>query len=304
MDIKFLREFLALSQCLNYSAAAKQLFISQSMLSKHVMSMEDELGAKLLIRDGRSVRLTAAGKLFADRCHKILECYDNTRQEISDLEKAVESVLKIGYLYATTHDYFPEACADFHKNHPNVRVSVAALEVDEITEGVRNGTLDLGYTISPSGLIKDLESSLFSKDCYGICCRKNHPLARKKNLTLANLKGYKILMPDPKDMPSVSRATRQVFDGCGYKPDFCEDMHDIGSIKPFLLTSGGVALAPSHIVNHLDKNYVFIPLEDVEIHPHTIACWKASHESEMLLDFIDSMHKAYKAREDKMEQDN
>lgn len=292
MDISFLREFAILSRCLSYSAAAKQLYISQPVLSKHVMAIEKELGSKLLIRDGRSVRLTEAGKLFAERAEEMLRCYEAARQEIRDLEKRVESVLTVGYLLATTSDYFPRACQAFHQIHPEVRVSVAALEVDEIISGVREGSLDIGYTVVSEGQFKDLMTATFIRDYYGIICQSSHPLAKRSSITLADLKDQRILMPNPEHMPSVASASRQVFEGCGYEPDFCEEMRDIGAIRPFLLTTEGVAFTLGHIVRYFEKDYVFVPLDDLKMRPCAAACWKPSHESEILLDFVSCMREA------------
>lgn len=292
MDISFLREFVTLSRCLSYSAAAKQLYISQPVLSKHVMAIEKELGSKLLIRDGRSVRLTEAGRLFAERAEEMLRCYDATRQEIRDLEKRVESVLTVGYLLATTGDYFPRACRAFHFIHPEVRVSVAALEVDEIIAGVREGLLDIGYTVISEGQINDLETATFIRDRYGIICLSSHSLASRSSISIADLEGQRILIPSSEHMPSVASASRQAFEGCGYEPDFCEEMRDIGAIRPFLLTTEGVVFTLGHIVRYFEEDYVFVPVDDLKIRPCAAACWKPSHESEVLLDFVSCMREA------------
>lgn len=292
MDISFMREFLTLSRCLNFSAAARQLYVSQPMLSKHVMAIEKELDAKLLIRDGRSVRLTEAGRLFAERAEQMIQCFDTTRQEIRDLEKRVESVLTVGYLLATTGDYFPRACKAFHAIHPEVRVSVAALEVDEIIAGVREGSLDIGYTVISEGQIKDLETSLFIRDRYGVICLRSHPLAKRSSISLDDLEGQRILVPNPKHMPSVASASKRAFEGCGYEPDFCEEMRDIGAIRPYLLTTGGVAFTLGHIVRYFEDDYVFVPIDGIDIRPYAAACWKPSHESEILLNFVECMREA------------
>ena len=72
MDISVLREFLDLTRSLNYSASARRLQIAQSTLSKHVGSLEKEVGARLFVRDSHSVRLTSAGKVFASSLQPLL----------------------------------------------------------------------------------------------------------------------------------------------------------------------------------------------------------------------------------------
>jgi hypothetical protein len=62
MDSDRLNEFIVLAEKLNYSKASKMLFISQSVLSRHIMDLEEELGVRLFDRDYRNVSLTSAGK--------------------------------------------------------------------------------------------------------------------------------------------------------------------------------------------------------------------------------------------------
>ena len=85
MNINYLREFVTLSKFLNYSRAAKELFISQSSLSYHIISVENELGFSLFEREPTGISLTAAGKLFLLSCQRILADYDASVQQCSDI---------------------------------------------------------------------------------------------------------------------------------------------------------------------------------------------------------------------------
>ena len=82
MDIDLLNEFVTLTKCLNYSKAAEQLYISQSVLSRHIQSLETRLGVELLARSKHSVSLTPIGEIFAADAEKIIGMY----------EKAIEHV--------------------------------------------------------------------------------------------------------------------------------------------------------------------------------------------------------------------
>lgn len=72
MKTETLYEFLVLSKTLNYSKAAENLYISQSVLSKHIQEMEKELGTKLLFRSTHEVSLTQAGMILAQKQRSLL----------------------------------------------------------------------------------------------------------------------------------------------------------------------------------------------------------------------------------------
>lgn len=75
MKTEHLREFAVLAQHLNFTVAAKELFIAQSTLSAHMAQLEDELGFALLERKGE-VRLTVAGSIFLEKATEALNLLD------------------------------------------------------------------------------------------------------------------------------------------------------------------------------------------------------------------------------------
>lgn len=86
MDIELMREFIVLSQTLNYTKAAEKLHLTQPTLSKHVVSIEKELACQLLTRDRRRVELTDAGEIFAASAIQIVDTYDETQLKISEIQ--------------------------------------------------------------------------------------------------------------------------------------------------------------------------------------------------------------------------
>ena len=67
MDIKLLKTFVTVANHSSFTDAAKELYIAQSAVSKHITQLEKELGVQLFLRDTRMVRLTAAGEAFYQR---------------------------------------------------------------------------------------------------------------------------------------------------------------------------------------------------------------------------------------------
>ena len=84
MDIRYLRSFVAVAQCLSFTKAAERIYIGQSALSKQIADLEAELGVELFMRHHRSLELTPAGKTLLKEginlIDKVAEMIEKTRQ--------------------------------------------------------------------------------------------------------------------------------------------------------------------------------------------------------------------------------
>ena len=65
MELRHLRYFTAVAEHLNYSEASRRIHVAQPAISQTILDLEEELGVRLLLRDRRTVRLTAAGEILA-----------------------------------------------------------------------------------------------------------------------------------------------------------------------------------------------------------------------------------------------
>lgn len=99
MKIEYLREFLTLSETLNFSNAARMLGISQPVLSAHVKSLEAEVGLRLFERDKHSVSLSDVGCAMLPTVRSIIVQYDRLGQIASQFANKISSQLNVGYLY-------------------------------------------------------------------------------------------------------------------------------------------------------------------------------------------------------------
>ena len=83
MELEQLRVFLAVAEHESFSAAARALFVSHSTTSRAVAALERELGAALLLREGRTVRLTREGEILQAEAKRLLE-------QVEELKAAVK----------------------------------------------------------------------------------------------------------------------------------------------------------------------------------------------------------------------
>ena len=118
-----------------FSAAARKLNMSTTMVSNHVQALEERLGARLLNRTTRKVSLTEVGKAYYDRCVQILADIEQADDIAGALQSTPRGTLRI---YTNTHivQFLSPVVTDFLASYPDVKVDLAIGErnVDMIDE--------------------------------------------------------------------------------------------------------------------------------------------------------------------------
>lgn len=137
----------------SYAEAARRLGLTRSAVSKAVMELEQQLGARLLDRTTRRVTPTEAGLAYYDRCLAILAQVEETEAQISRLHDEPKGVLKVNAPMSFGALYLGDAVADFMIRYADLKVELTLTDrfVDPLEEGV-DATVRIG-TLSDSSLI-------------------------------------------------------------------------------------------------------------------------------------------------------
>jgi DNA-binding transcriptional LysR family regulator len=144
MTTEQLQHFLMLAECLNYTAAAERLFISQSTLSRSISAFEAELQTKLFERGKNRVTLTPAGKLMRDRAPEMLYRMHALEVDCRELGDGVRGRLHIGI--PDDQQVTPQAvraAARFHRDNPNITLVYDAGPLDELKTRLVTGACDV-----------------------------------------------------------------------------------------------------------------------------------------------------------------
>ena len=120
MTTERLYEFIVLSQTLNYKKAAKQLFLTQSILSRHIMEMEKELGFKLFIRDTRNVALTEAGKSLSQDMLRIIGDCDDVMTRLRSENRKSSASLSVGCTDSCLCRQYIDFIRSFAQEHSDI----------------------------------------------------------------------------------------------------------------------------------------------------------------------------------------
>ena len=184
MDLRQIRYFITVAEERNITRAAEKLNLSQPPLSRALMELEDELGCTLLIRGKRHVTLTPEGLALKRRGEQLLALSDMTKAEISEMKNGMSGTLYLGHVDSGGPSLAAEWIQSFSKDFPNVTYNLWCGTVDDLTDRLRSGLLDLAITLSPSS--SDLLEGIpvFSESWIAIIPR-THRLGQSKKSTVS-----------------------------------------------------------------------------------------------------------------------
>lgn len=185
-----IRFFLEAAECLNFTEAAKRLFVAQSTLSKQIALLEDELGLKLFYRSNRTVGLTPAGSLFRGEMekveHRLTEAIDRARH----VNRGLDGTLSVGILDIIDPSLFVSPLLKlFQERYPRVELSISLCGFSKLREGLEKGLLDVGFGKGFDLFsLPDLEGMEVYQNSPSILMPSRHPLALADRLEVPQLK--------------------------------------------------------------------------------------------------------------------
>ncbi len=198
MEIEYLREFATVAELGSFSRAAEELCISQSSLSKHILTLERELGTPLLIRNSRNVMPTPTGMEILPRAQKIqqlgLEIHAIATQQMQR-EKAILRIVSIPVMaqYNITG-----MLAQFRRSFPDVILEVQECEQSEIRGVLEQGQCELAFCRKDITQEDDtrMEFLPFCQDELIAVVSKDDPLAQQDHISLSDLRDAPLLFLD------------------------------------------------------------------------------------------------------------
>ena len=154
-------------------------------------ALEREVGATLLDRGSRGVRLTDAGRTLVAHTDAILSRIEDAEEELAALAGLRGGRLRLASFQSAGATLVPRAVAGFHDRHAQVELSMIEAEPDDAQERLRNGDIDVALVYDferlPGTLGEDLELTHLIDDCYDAVLARDHPLAERRRVRLAEL---------------------------------------------------------------------------------------------------------------------
>src|SRR4051812_2445957 len=181
-----LRIFRAVSKRLSFTAASRDVHLSQSAVSMQMQQLETAVGTPLFARAGPRFTLTEAGEKILEYCGRFDALLEEARESIESLSGPYSGTLKICAVGSAIY-FAPSLLALFTLKHPGVKLQFLSTEsVDEALLQMQRNEIDLSI-IGRSVTDQNLVLQPFSKHPYVIIAAPKHPLARRRKIPIKEL---------------------------------------------------------------------------------------------------------------------
>jgi DNA-binding transcriptional LysR family regulator len=179
MELRHLRYFTAVAEHLNYSEASRRIHVAQPAISQTILDLEEELGARLLLRDRRTVRLTAAGETFRREALEILRRNEEAVRLTKRASLGEVGRLRIGCFAAGVVTFLPGLVREYHRRFPDVELTLHDLNVTQQLEAFDQGQLDVSFSWPlPPERRKEFHEELVYTEYLQLVLPSAHPLTR------------------------------------------------------------------------------------------------------------------------------
>lgn len=290
MRIDYLKEFITLGHTLSFGIAARQHYITEATLSKHIASMESSVGAKLFIRDTHHVRLSAEGKAFLLDVEPLVEEYDFAVARVRALSDS-SYLLRVGFMADALGGLLPKTLKWLREHDPKADIQFSSVDYDELTVGLLSRRFNLILTMDiDSALQRSCSFLKLRESSFCAVLSHDHPLASCDVLSCDELLRWPLLMPDARRMPALHQRYMQVLGVAEGECTVAQRCNDTSSIILAAEAGIGIGLAPQFQERHYQNRMRFIPLDDVASARFDVgALWLRGKNERLVEPFVEAL---------------
>jgi LysR family transcriptional regulator, transcriptional activator of the cysJI operon len=265
LNLTKLQTFFTLSECLNFTEAAEQLYCSQPAVSMQIQSLERDLGFPLFDRIGKKLYLTKQGEHFKPYAEQIINLFHTSKEHIKQLDNLLIGTLSFGASNFVGVYLLPAILSDFNKNYPGIKINMNITSSTHLIHMLETNKVEFLILSDRIPINEDLfQFKTFYQDEPVLIVNSEHPLSRKVNCTLEDLVNETLILKPNKS------ATRTYLEGefkeYGFKSPNYMEIGNLEAIKQCVIHGLGVSIVSSFAIKQEIKTglLVEVPIEGVK----------------------------------------
>lgn len=267
MDLRLLRYFVAVADEGNFHRAAEKLHIAQPPLSRAVRQLEESLGAELLDRNTRPLRLTPIGNLLHVQSRQIIARVEDLEATIKAAAATDRRRFVIGYVASTIYARLPELIREFRKAAKNLDLAMVESTTLEQISALKDGRIDIGF-----GRIRFEDSAVrrivLREERLVAALPAGHPLAIGDGaVSLQELADEPQIIYPRAPRPSYADQVLSLFRDHALEPRVVHEARELQIAIGLVAAEEGIAIVPDSVRRARSHDVAFKELEETATSP-------------------------------------
>ena len=260
IDLRQLRQFIAVAEELHFHRAAERLNMSQPPLTATVRRLEEEIGAELLERGNRVIRLTPAGKALLAHARLTVEQADLAVAAARDAAAGRVGTLRLSYVGSAMYGRLAKTVRAFRRRFPDVRLELKEATTAAQVVALREGTSDIAVLLPPLPDEAGLRTIPFEEDRFAIALPAGHVLAGKADLALRDLADEPFVLWPAAEGRGFHTLVVQLCAAAGFAPLVVQEAHQMHGVLALVAVEIGVSVVPASMTGFRAEEIVYRPL--------------------------------------------
>lgn len=292
MNLERLRCFIETVRYGTITEAANKLYIAQPNLSRQISLLEEELGYKVFLREHRRLKLSPAGEYLFDQLQDIPERIDFACRQAGEIAHQAKTVLNIGFLES---EQLPPVLVTgfqrFQEENPHISISFQRGDFEELRQGLLNGRLDFIFTFQfEAETMANVHYRIVQYQSLVLAISATHPLARRENLTLSDLKEFPFILLNSKRSVASHNASEATFSAASFTPNIVRYTHSSEQLLLLVEIGAGATVVDENSRLQASPNVKTYPLPPTDHDPNLCLVWQQKSTPDKMRDrFVQTM---------------
>jgi len=191
LKIQHLRQFLLAAELGSFRDAAQGTFRSQAAVSAAMQDLEEQVGAPLF-EPGKRARLTPLGQSLQPLFQELLATHDRVQDAARQYAQGHQGSVSLAVMPSLAEEWLPRLLERYARAHPAIRIRAVDESSPTVHRLVLSGEVQLGVAGRPQNA-EALDFSPVARDAFGLVCRRQHPLARRRAIPWSALAGERLI---------------------------------------------------------------------------------------------------------------
>ncbi|MDR2113077.1 MAG: LysR family transcriptional regulator, partial [Candidatus Accumulibacter sp.] len=256
MDLRRLRYFIVAAEERSISRAAERLHLTQPPLTRHIQSLEEELGVLLFKRTSWGIDLTQAGTALLKHAHNIGAHIELATEQVRRVAAGQAGRIDIGVFGSAMVSIVPRLLQAFSSTHPGVRIVLHNMPKERQINALQQGRIVAAFDrYLPE--FPNVRSERVCREAIWVAVHRDNPLAGLQGIGIDDLRDEPMIGEQD---PSISIACRELFRHHDFQPLVAQQAADI--VAATIMVSGGLGttLVPASMLDLKLPKVVYRPL--------------------------------------------